>query len=295
MPQSGTLTLWQPSTSVRVDHGLRGGADVPPYYDSMIAKLVAHGSSRDDARRKLLAALNETVIFGLRSNKDFLADCLAHPVFVAGQATTAFIEENATDLLSTDSEAEAQAAMLAAALLRAGPGIRLTHGYSAPMRLARGDAEYHPMAYALRDGLCRVEMSGREDMQLKVIVRNGAVVAFEMGGAVRSAAILADGDVVTVQYDGRCHDFRDLTYQPTITAEAAGGDGNVRASMNGNVVSVEVAVGDKVVADQKLVVVEAMKMEHTHSSTATGTVTAVNVEAGMQVSTHTVLVEIEVS
>ena len=295
MPQSGTIALWQPSSSVRVDHGLRSGSDVPPFYDSMIAKLVAHGVSRDDARRRLLAAVEETVVFGLRSNKDFLADCLAHPVFAAGGATTAFIEGNAPDLLKADMEAEAQAAMLAAALLRAGPGIRLTHGYSAPMRLARGDTEYLPMVQALRDGLCRVEMQGHEVIELKVIGRNGAVASFEMAGALRSATILANDNGVEVQYGGRSHDFRDLTFQPTITAEATGGDGKVRASMNGNVVSVEVAVGDKVIAGQKLVVVEAMKMEHVHSSTVTGTVTAVNVEAGMQVSTHAVLVEIEVS
>jgi geranyl-CoA carboxylase alpha subunit len=84
-----------------------------------------------------------------------------------------------------------------------------------------------------------------------------------------------------------------LTYHPTITAVGEGGDGKVRASMNGNVVSVDVAVGDTVQPGQKLIVVEAMKMEHTHSANVAGTVSAVNVQTGMQVSTHAILVEIE--
>jgi geranyl-CoA carboxylase alpha subunit len=114
-----------------------------------------------------------------------------------------------------------------------------------------------------------------------------------MDGARRAATILSEDTRVSVQFDGRCYDFVDRTFAPVVTARPAGGDGKVRASMNGNVISVEVTVGDAVKAGQKLVVVEAMKMEHTHSSGVPGIVTAVNVETGMQVSTHAVLVEID--
>lgn len=293
MPQSGTLAIWEPAACIRVEHALRHGADIPPYYDSMIAKLVAHGVSRDDARRRLMTALDQTVAIGLRTNKDFLSDCLGHPVFAKGAATTAFIAENTSSLTGDVEAVEARMAMIAAALLRAGPGNRLTHGYHTPLRLARNGTEYQPSVQAFANGLCHVDMAGQDALDLKVMRIDGARREIEASGATMGAILHADGNSVTIQFDGRCFDFDDLTYQPTVTAGAAGGDGKVRASMNGNVVSVDVSVGDVVEAGQKLVVVEAMKMEHTHASSLSGTVTAVNVEAGMQVSTHAILVEID--
>src|SRR5690606_6224902 len=94
MPQSGTLAFWSPSPSLRVEHGLRTGSNIPPFYDSMIAKLIAHGPDRDTARRKLIRGIENTVTLGVRTNQGFLADCLRHPVFAAGEATTAFIESH---------------------------------------------------------------------------------------------------------------------------------------------------------------------------------------------------------
>ncbi len=293
MPQSGTLALWEPASFIRVDHALRNGVEVPPHYDSMIAKLVAHGTSRDDARRKLVAALEQTVAMGLRTNKDFLRDCLMHPVFAEGRATTAFIGDHGEALLDLSTAGEARAAMIAAALLRAGPGNRLTHGYHTPLRFKLGETEYQPRVQAFRDGACHVEMPDHPPLDLTVKEVDGPHRVVDIEGASRKATLWSKEGGVSVQIGGRCHDFEDLTYRPLVTAAAAGGDGKVRASMNGNVVSVDVAVGDVIEAGQKLVVVEAMKMEHSHSSGVAGTVTAVNVETGMQVSTHTVLVEID--
>ncbi|MFD1510180.1 acetyl/propionyl/methylcrotonyl-CoA carboxylase subunit alpha [Lacimonas salitolerans] len=292
MPQSGTLALWKPAPFLRVDHALRSGSRVPPQYDSMIAKLIAHGTSREDARRKLLAGLEQTVAIGLRTNRDFLADCLAHPVFAAGAATTGFIGDHGDDLLGGDAGAQARAAMIAAAMLRAGPGIRLVHGFPTPMRLSRGETDYHPVVRALPDGLCHVSMPGHEPVDLRVVDVQGPRVTLDLNGALQPAILLRDGDDVTIQIDGRCHDFRDLSFAPVVTA-VAGGDGRVRATMNGTVMAVDVAVGDAVTAGQRLLVIEAMKMEHAHASPLSGSVTAVNVERGMQVSARAVLVEIE--
>jgi len=272
MPQSGTLALWKPAPFLRVDHALRSGSRVPPQYDSMIAKLIAHGTSREDARRKLLAGLEQTVAIGLRTNRDFLADCLSHPVFAAGAATTGFIGDHGDDLLGGDAGAQARAAMIAAAMLRAGPGIRLVHGFPTPMHLSRGETDYHPV--------------------LRVVDVQGPRVTLDLNGALQPAILLRDRDDVTIQIDGRCHDFRDLSFAPVVTA-VAGGDGRLRATMNGTVMAVDVAVGDAVIAGQRLLVVEAMKMEHAHASPLSGTVTAVNVEKGMQVSARAVLIEIE--
>ncbi|HEY6966315.1 MAG TPA: biotin/lipoyl-containing protein, partial [Burkholderiales bacterium] len=91
LPQAGTLALWRPSAAVRVDHALESGATVPPFYDSMLAKLIAHAPTRDEARAKLAAALDETVAQGLPTNKAFLAAVLRDRDFSAGAATTGFL------------------------------------------------------------------------------------------------------------------------------------------------------------------------------------------------------------
>ena len=293
MPQSGTLALWRPGDGIRVDHALYDGAVVPPYYDSMIAKLIAHAPNRDDARRRLTAALGQTVVAGLRTNKDFLADCLSHPDFAAGAATTAFVGRHGGALLQAAHAGQARAAMIAAALMRAGPANRLTHGYPTPMRLKLGEVEYQPSVRALADGVCIVELADHDALTLKVRALDATRRAIEIDGALQDVTLWADGQRVFLQCDGRAHDFEDLTYRPTITAAAPGGDGKLRATMNGNVVAVDVAVGDTVTSGQRLVVVEAMKMEHAHASAVAGTVAAVNVEPGMQVSTHAVMIEID--
>ena len=293
MPQSGRMALWRPAEFLRTDHALSDGANISPHYDSMIAKLVAHGTTREDARRKLIAGLEATVAMGPRTNKDFLAACLAQPVFRDGSATTAFIADHGDVLLAEHAAQEPSAAMVAAALLRAAPGTGLAHGYMAPLRLGRNETEYRPRVRALRDGACTVEMEGQPPLNLRVLARRGPMVEIEREGARLSATLLCETGQVTLQFAGRTYDFTDLTFAPVITAAVAGGDGRIRASMNGNVVGVAVAVGDRIEAGQTLVVVEAMKMEHGHASPVAGTVTAVNVAPGMQVATHAVLVEVE--
>lgn len=291
MPQSGSLALWEPAEFLRVEHGLRSGSDIPAYYDSMVAKLIAAGPSREEARRKLLTALDQTVAIGVRTNKDFLGDCLAHPVFAAGRATTAFIQEHEADLMAAGAAAERRSAMIAAAVMRAGPGNRLVHGYPTPIRLARDETEYLCRVQAFPEGACRVELEGAAPIDLTIVATSGNVVSLQIAGVRKTATFWTDGQTVSLQLEGRCFDFADLTYQPTIRVRE-GSDGTVRALMNGTVVSVDVAVGDSVTPGQKLVVLEAMKMEHTHAANVTGTVTAVHVQTGGQVSTHAVLVEI---
>jgi geranyl-CoA carboxylase alpha subunit len=91
LPQAGTLTHWQPSGAVRVDHALESGVEIPPFYDSMIAKFIAHAPTRDEARAKLAAALDETVALGIPTNKAFLAAVLRDRSFANGEATTDFL------------------------------------------------------------------------------------------------------------------------------------------------------------------------------------------------------------
>src|SRR5258708_13662450 len=99
MPQSGRMTLWQMPSGLRVEHALQSGSDISPFYDSMIAKLVSHRATRDEARRKLIFGLEHTAAFGVTTNQAFLAACLRHPVFASGAATPSLIATHPHQLL----------------------------------------------------------------------------------------------------------------------------------------------------------------------------------------------------
>ena len=116
MPQSGRMALWQMPDGIRVEHALQSGSEIPPFYDSMIAKLISHGADRNEARSRLICGLEQTAAFGVTTNQGFLISCLRHPGFAKGEATTAFIGKHRDDLLAPRAD-EATDAALAALLL----------------------------------------------------------------------------------------------------------------------------------------------------------------------------------
>ncbi len=288
MPQSGRLAVWAPAEGLRVEHALHAGVEIPPFYDSMVAKLIAHGPDRDAARRALAAGLRRTEALGIRTNLEFLAACLDHPVFADGQATTAFIAENETDLLPDPTQAEAEAATLLAGLLRAGLTGGLQHRFTAPLRLACGERVPDLRVQALPDGSVTVG-----DTTLRLLSRDDAgLCRIELGGRRAQLRLVADGPRWLMHWQGRAWAFEDRTWQPQAGPGDTAADGKVRASMNGRVVSVLAKLGDQVPAGAPLVVLEAMKMEHTHAATLGGRITAVNVAQGDQVGAHRVMVEV---
>jgi geranyl-CoA carboxylase alpha subunit len=297
MPQSGTLAAWRPSPALRVEHALRDGAAVPPFYDSMIAKLVAHGRTRDEARHRLVAGLQDTVALGIATNQQLLQRALSHPVFADGQATTAFIAEHADALLAPDAAAEDRAVWLAALLLQLGE-----RGWPSPIA--------HTLPNALRFSLngkvhaVRVtpQGSGRFDVapdaappariELLSLPGDGSV-RFSCGGVSEQAmTVRASADRSWFHFRGQAFELQDLTHVAVPRAEAAGGDGLLRASMNGRVIALLVAEGDAVAAGQPLVTLEAMKMEHVHCAPRAGRVAALHVAVGAQVAARHVVAEI---
>ena len=113
LPQTGTLLRWASPAGVRVDAGVETGSEITSFYDPLLAKIVAHGATRDEARQKLIAALRETTALGVATNKAFLVGCLEHPEFFAGRATTDFIAAHFTPQADADPRTE----LLAAAAL----------------------------------------------------------------------------------------------------------------------------------------------------------------------------------
>jgi len=121
----------------------------------------------------------------------------------------------------------------------------------------------------------------------------GDMLRFRRNGVMESATLLRDGDRLYFLHRGHTHAVRDLSLAAPETAAAGGGDGKVRAAMNGRVVAVLVKAGDRVAAGQPVMTLEAMKMEHVHVADVAGTISAIDVSEGEQVTTGRIVVEIE--
>jgi len=299
MPQSGRMALWQMPEGIRVEHALQSGSEIPPFYDSMIAKIISHGASRDEARGKLICALEQAAAFGVTTNQGFLISCLRHPAFARGEATTAFIGSHRTELLAPRSDESADAA-LAALLLYA------TNPHAPPWRSGRSLATTFPL-------VTRIELGGKVHEIEIVRERDGGYVAsrngdrcrfaidelsrdtirYRIDGLMQSAKFLRHDDRLYILHRGVTLEVRDLTLAAPAAAAAGASDGKVRAAMNGRVVAVLVKPGEKVAAGQPVMTLEAMKMEHVHTAGVAGTVSAIDVAEGEQVTTGKIVVEIE--
>lgn len=299
VPQSGRLLRWRADERLRTESALHDGSEVSPWYDPMVAKLIAHGPDRESARRRLLAGLQDTVALGLPTNQRYLGACLRHPVWVAGEATTALIGEHGGELLaSAQGDATLQSTIGAVALLDS--GAERAHPLAArhPVRLRYrvGDALQHASATRCAEGW-RVRLDathGEAEHTVAVLAREPGRWRMAVDGVQRSvewASSDSDPHTLWLQSLGEVWWVQDERLNPAQRASDSG-DGQVRAAMNGRVVAVAVAVGQAVQRGHTVLTLEAMKMEHRHSANTSGMVRAVHVQPGDQVSAARVLVEI---
>lgn len=299
MPQSGVMALWQMPASLRVEHALQSGAEIPPYYDSMIAKLVSHGRTREEARRKLLYGLEDTTALGVTTNQVFLMRCLRHPVFAQGQATTAFIGRHQEELAGTDADTARLGLTVAAWLLLEttrrvsddSHGGRLVHSLPLGLRFDV-DGAGHAARITQCGGNQYIVEVGEGSSSVQLIERTLDAVRFMCDGVIRSAAYHRDGEHLFLRLQGMSLHVQDRTRDAAVRAGDAGGDGKVRALMNGRVVAVLVEPGQRVAAGQPMVTLEAMKMEHVHVSSVAGTVSALHVAPGDQVQSSRLVAEV---
>jgi geranyl-CoA carboxylase alpha subunit len=299
IPQSGRMALWQIPDDVRVEHALQSGSEIPPFYDSMIAKIIAYGATRDETRRKLIRGLEHTVAFGVSTNRAFLAACLRHPAFAAGEATTAFLEQNRDDLLTSRAD-EAPDVTLAALLLhltdRHAPpwreGRTLAATFPIPVRIELGGKIHELEIVRERDGGYVASVSGN-DVRFEIDELDCDSIRTRVNGLMQQASFFRDGDRLYFLRHGSQYSVRDLTLAAPESAATGGSDGKVRAAMNGRVVAVLVKLGERVVAGQPVMTLEAMKMEHVHTAPVSGTISAIDVVEGEQVTTGKIVVEIE--
>ena len=301
LPCTGRLLAWRPAEGAgrRTDHGIRAGQEVSAFYDPMLAKLIAHGRDREEARRRLLAALDDTLLLGVVTNRSFLARLLRHPDFVAGAATTAFIEHRLGPIGAAPQPGRTMLALAAA--LFCGEADRGETGWSSTgtlawtMRLAGdGGTGWTVSAAPAGGGRLDVAVDG-EAVSVAILERNGTDVRFLADGVQRTARAAIepgpDGDALHLDLDGVTARLRE-----TLRDAAAGGErdagGTVAAPMNGVVVDALAVDGDRVEKGQCLFILEAMKMQLPVNAPRAGRLERVAVRVGQQVRMRHVLAEI---
>jgi geranyl-CoA carboxylase alpha subunit len=309
MPGSGRIILWHPPSGagVRVDAGIETGFEISPFYDAMVAKIIAWGASRDIARKRLLRALRGTALFGVTTNRDYLIRILEDKVFAAAQATTAFITEQAASLqqepLLADFSRAAVAAVIsgrAQAMQSAATAVRVSEALvnwssagtlTSHYLMAAGERE-HRMAVSVSGDVYRVG-DGKRQVSIEVPRDNGIEAEFVLDGVAHRVIYRAISDAVTwIALDDRseCHVNR---LNDRASDVRAGGDRRVTAPMHGLLREIKVSLGEAVVRGQRLLVLEAMKMQHEVQAGVDGIVTSIWREAGTQVAAGDPILEIE--
>ena len=297
LPQSGDLLAWQAAGTVRVDHALQAQATIPPHYDSMVAKFIAHRPDRASACTALADALDATVALGVRTNQAFLSACLKHPTFIAGRASTAFIPAHAEELLASMAPLPVSLAALVlyvtrARLLGHDPcQVALPLAWPVPMRLALDGASHTAQVRALGGKLYQVVHGDATDTYTLCSCDAGGL-SLESSRGREHLAYAAGGDLLYVQQRGRQSVLEDRSLQAAAARHTARA-GLVRAPMAGRIVALAVSAGQPVAQGAILVVLEAMKMEHPAHAPVAAIVKRVCVDAGAQVAAGTVLVELE--
>jgi geranyl-CoA carboxylase alpha subunit len=307
LPQSGTLADWRPATGdgVRIDHGVAPGENISPFYDPMLAKVIAHGATREEARRRLIVALEDTVVLGLNTNRNFLVAALRHPAFVAGEATTAFIERYfpaGSDVMRRPNLNPRIVALAAVLLFEARTGhaggvAAVKRPWSStgpanwPLRLTVGNSQQETVVAVLGPDHYLVAL-GDHMIEVSIQQRQEGAVRFTEGGVQKTARFAWQDDTLHLALDGLIAAVRETTVEIS-RAQRKSDSTELLAPMNGAIIAVHVKAGDRIIRGQRLMVLEAMKMQHEIRAPRDGVVFRVLAETGQQVATRQLLVELE--
>lgn len=297
LPATGTLNLYrEPAAGEgrRVDSGIEEGDSISPFYDPMIGKLIAWGENREEARQRLLSMLAETRISGVRTNLAFLSRILAHPAFAAAELDTDFIPRHEQDLFITPSELPNEFWQLAGKAWALTQADRVRHDDpTSPWATASGWRSAQPQRYVLN------LQTGEQ--QQKVVVTDaelanasitGDQLVLEQAGIRQRFPALRVNHTLYLEWRGELHAITEVDF----IAQAAAGSqqqGGLTAPMNGSIVRVLVEPGQAVEEGATLVVLEAMKMEHSIRAPHAGTVQNIFCAEGDMVTDGMVLVELD--
>jgi geranyl-CoA carboxylase alpha subunit len=313
-PQTGDIVLWQPAEfdGFRVDDGIQTGQTISPFYDSMLAKLIAYGDNREQARHRLIEGLQHSHLVGPKDNRYFLSEILLTDCFRLGEATTAFIDQDFAANPSMDSQTPSAEVTAIAAYLLSGQSEWSTTSLGAKPCLLHAAAG--PDNNWQQKVLIQHEINADHHIQTSVQI-NDQVATVEMisqrsEGDLEHSEIVVGDKMYAVTYqlyqrgrlnpekhlylaiDGQSWMFEDIMLKPVSSADQASGD-ELKASMDGLIIETFVQPGDQVTKGQPLVILEAMKMEHSLTAPRDGTVAELLVEPGQQVKARQLLLALE--
>ncbi len=310
LPSTGTIDLWRPpcGDGVRVDAGIETGLEVSPFYDPMLAKVVAWGATRDVARRRLIEALEQTALFGVSSNRDFLIAALGKDAFASGEATTAFIAEEFSESELRDTvpvfEQIAVAAVLQYVAAREVARDRAIAVSDALDNWSSAGDLVSRYRYSVAETEFDLTVSprGRNDY---VVVRDEdelAVCVLDHADNVANVVVgehrhrvlfeIPEAGRIHLAMDGRVASLRNAIAVGAQAEEEAGG-GSVVAPMHGMLLEVVVVTGQSVSKGDRLAVLEAMKMQHEILAQIDGRISEVLRNAGEQVGADELILQIE--
>jgi 3-methylcrotonyl-CoA carboxylase alpha subunit len=285
LPSTGRLHVLRfgSGDGVRVDAGVEQGQEISPYYDPMLAKVIAHGPDRNTAFDRLAGALRGSAVAGPRTNLAFLRVLIDVPDVRAGKIDTGLIERYLAKLAVAPAADHAAAAYAVETLIRRDQEriVRRVSRRSNERRSPWDSGDAFDFV-GPRQIAVPVRVDGERAMAHVRFGKDGPRV--EIGGIAALSCELVDvaGGLLALRGDSAC--IVELGWGASADAEQAGGDGVIVAPMHGKVLTIEVAKGDRVARGQRLAVIEAMKMEHALLAQSDGVVDDIAVEAGAQVS-----------
>jgi 3-methylcrotonyl-CoA carboxylase alpha subunit len=293
LPATGRLVAldFAVADGVRIDTGVTAGAEVRPFYDPMIAKLIAHGATREQALDRLGVALDRTVAAGPRTNLKFLAALVRAPAFRSGRFDTDFIDRNLAALGAVPQPFDRAAAAAGVARLIARAADRIA---------ARAEEGAPRSPWDAMDGF---QLAGTRSVSLPVRV-DGENAFAQATWRAGTAQVSVDGvdaaaDVLAIDTPGAVYVWRAgrqtvvRLKDVEIDVEHLDGDGLVRAPMHGKLLAVLVEPGAMVQKGQRVAVVEAMKMEHSLTAPIAGRVGEIAATAGSQIAEGAKIMVIE--
>ena len=296
LPQTGQIQRWQAADlpNVRIDHGLLQQDEISPFYDPMVAKVIAYGQTRQDAIRLLARAVDDCVLLGVNSNKQFLVNLLRHPIIVKGDTNTAFIQEH----FQTDASLHKQAldlehlAVAAALLTNASSQSSWNTGIalSLPLKLKHDD-QLLQLLVKRDQNQVSVEICG-QTLGISIIEQQTEKFIYEVDGVRRSIDYVLDGNQLYLDAVNGNISIENITYAAPETSDVAG-DGNIRAPMDGAIINILVNAGDTVTKGQTLLILEAMKIQQQIKSDVDGVVNEIIGQVGQQVKKRQLVLNIQ--
>lgn len=297
LPQTGQVLRWKPANlpNVRIDHGMLATDEVSPFYDPMVAKVIAYGKTREDAIRLLARAVDDCVFLGVNSNKQFLVNLLRHPVVVAGDTNTAFIQQHFQDDSSLNKQVlSLESLAIAAALFSQSKGTGAWQtglGVPLPLRLKCDDQSIQLQLSSVNNTFT-VQLC-EQTVSIEVVEKTAEQLIYLLNGVRRRVQYVLDGEQLYLDQNNGNVLIRNVTYTAPEVADVAG-DGKIRAPMDGAVVNILVNKGDQVMKGQTLLVLEAMKIQQQIKADVDGVVEEVLGQQGQQVKKRQMLFTIQV-